>query len=60
VIDLIANDASIWEREPLEKLASSGKLAAFKHPGFWQAMDTLRDRNYLEDLWKSGKAPWKR
>jgi glucose-1-phosphate cytidylyltransferase len=41
-------------------LASSGNLAAFKHSGFWQAMDTLRDKNYLEDLWKSGKAPWKR
>ena len=43
-----------------KQLASSGNLAAFKHTGFWQAMDTLRDKNYLEELWKSGKAPWKR
>ena len=59
-LDLIKDDNTTWEREPLEHLASSGNLAAFKHSGFWQAMDTLRDKNYLEDLWKSGKAPWKR
>ena len=59
VFDLIADDSTTWEREPLENLASSGNLAAYKHTGFWQAMDTLRDRHYLEDLWKSGKAPWK-
>ena len=43
----------------LERLAASGQLAAYKHPGFWQPMDTLREKNYLEDLWESGKAPWK-
>lgn len=59
VIDLITDDSTTWEREPMEILASSGNLAAYKHAGFWQAMDTLRDKHYLEDLWKSGKAPWK-
>lgn len=59
-IDLIKDDSTTWEREPMEKLAASGNLSAYKHTGFWQAMDTLRDRNVLEDLWKSGKAPWKR
>jgi glucose-1-phosphate cytidylyltransferase len=60
VMDLIKDDSTTWEREPMEKLATSGNLSAYKHNGFWQAMDTLRDKNYLEDLWKSGKAPWKR
>jgi len=60
VMDLIKDDSTTWEREPLEKLAESGNLSAFRHDGFWQAMDTLRDKNVLEDLWKSGKAPWKR
>lgn len=59
VIDLIDNDASIWEREPLEHLAQNNQLAAFPHEGFWQPMDTLRDKVYLEELWQSGKAPWK-
>lgn len=59
VIDLITDDASIWEREPLETLASQSQLAAFQHHGFWQPMDTLRDKTYLEDLWQSGQAPWK-
>jgi glucose-1-phosphate cytidylyltransferase len=59
VIDFIAGDSTIWEKEPLEKLADMGQLAAFKHYGFWQPMDTLRDKNYLEDLWAKGKAPWK-
>jgi len=59
VIDLIANDQTIWEREPLEALAESSQLKAFHHNGFWQPMDTLRDKNFLEDLWQSGKAPWK-
>jgi glucose-1-phosphate cytidylyltransferase len=59
VIDLIANDQTIWEREPLEALAESSQLKAFQHNGFWQPMDTLRDKNYLEELWQSGKAPWK-
>jgi glucose-1-phosphate cytidylyltransferase len=59
VIDLITDDATILEREPLEKLAQNGMLSAFRHHGFWQPMDTLRDMNYLESLWASGKAPWK-
>lgn len=59
VFDLIEEDSTIWEREPLETLASTGNLSAFKHRGFWQPMDTLRDKHFLEDLWKSGKAPWK-
>ena len=59
VIDYIADDTTVWEKEPLEKLAESNQLSAYKHSGFWQPMDTLRDKNYLEDLWKSGKAPWK-
>jgi glucose-1-phosphate cytidylyltransferase len=60
VLDLIKDDTTTWEREPLEVLASSGNLSAFKHSGFWHPMDTLRDKHYLEDLWKSGKAPWKK
>jgi len=59
VIDYIAGDSTVWEKEPLEKLADSGQLSAYKHPGFWQPMDTLRDKTYLEELWKSEKAPWK-
>lgn len=59
VIDLIDGDATTWEREPLEKLAESGQLAAFPHEGFWQPMDTLRDKMLLEELWQSGNAPWK-
>jgi glucose-1-phosphate cytidylyltransferase len=59
VIDLIANDQVILEREPLQTLATSNQLKAFKHEGFWQPMDTLRDKNQLEELWQSGKAPWK-
>ncbi len=59
VIDLVHADEIIWERGPLEALAVSKQLKAFSHAGFWQPMDTLRDKNYLEDLWKSGKAPWK-
>lgn len=60
VIDLIADDSTVWEKEPLEKLADMEQLSAFKHQGFWQPMDTLRDKNYLEDLWQSDKAPWKK
>jgi len=52
-------DPTIWERGPLEGLAAAGQLGAFKHEGFWQPMDTLRDKNDLEKLWNSGKAPWK-
>jgi glucose-1-phosphate cytidylyltransferase len=59
ILDLIDGDDSIWERAPIEHLAKSGQLAAFPHEGFWQPMDTLRDKNYLEELWQSGHAPWK-
>jgi glucose-1-phosphate cytidylyltransferase len=59
VIDFIESDASVWEQEPMEKLAQQGKLSAFRHHGFWQPMDTLRDKNLLEKLWQSGTAPWK-
>lgn len=59
VLDMIEGDSTVWENEPLERLAREEQLAAFQHPGFWQAMDTLRDKNYLESLWSSGKAPWK-
>ena len=59
VIDLIAGDQTTWEREPLEALARSGQLSAFKHEGFWQPMDTLRDKIYLDELWSSGRASWK-
>lgn len=59
VIDFIAGDHIIWEKEPMESLATQGQMSAFFHKGFWQPMDTLRDKNHLEDLWKQGKAPWK-
>ncbi len=59
VIGYIDSDKTIWEREPLEQLAQEGELAAFSHHGFWQPMDTMRDKVHLEDLWQSGKAPWK-
>lgn len=59
VIDYIKDDATIWEREPLERLAEEGQLSAYQHHGFWQPMDTLRDKMHLEDLWQGGKAPWK-
>ncbi len=59
VMDYIEGDTTVWEREPLENLARDGKLLAFRHAGFWQPMDTLRDRHVLEDLWQSCKAPWK-
>lgn len=59
VLNYIAGDNTLWEREPLEQLAKEGQLAAFHHNGFWQPMDTLRDKQNLEDLWQSGKAPWK-
>jgi len=58
-IDYIPGYSSTWEADPLENLSRKGELMAFKHDGFWQPMDTLRDKNYLEDLWLSGKAPWK-
>lgn len=59
VIDLIEGDSTVFEREPLEKLANSQNLYAYKHTDFWQPMDTLRDKNVLEDLWKENNAPWK-
>lgn len=59
VLDLIENDQSSWEGAPLESLASMGQLMAFEHQGFWRPMDTLRDKTQLEELWSSGKAPWK-
>ncbi len=59
VIDLIPDDSAIWEKSPMENLARQGQLAAFEHSGFWQPMDTLRDKHHLEALWNSGSAPWK-
>jgi glucose-1-phosphate cytidylyltransferase len=59
VIELIEGDNTIWEKEPLERLAEMGQLKAFQHEGFWHPMDTLRDKNHLEELWASGNAPWK-
>ena len=58
-IGYIDGDDTYWEREPLERLAAEGQLSAYRHEGFWQPMDTLRDKNQLEALWDSGKAPWK-
>ncbi len=60
VIDYIENDKTVWEREPLERLAAQGQLAAYRHEGFWQPMDTLRDKNMLEGLWQDGHAPWRK
>ena len=57
--DLLDGDDCVWEQAPLSKLAAEGQLMAYEHHGFWQPMDTLRDKNYLEGLWRSGKAPWK-
>ena len=59
VIDLIEDDATVWEQHPMETLASKGQMSAFEHNGFWQPMDTLRDKNHLEELWSSQTAPWK-
>jgi glucose-1-phosphate cytidylyltransferase len=59
VIDLIETDSTVWERSPLDSLAKSGELSVYKHTGFWQPMDTLREKTLLEDLWAAGKAPWK-
>lgn len=59
VIDLIAGDDTVWEQQPLQTLAATGQLKAFKHNGFWQPMDTLRDRQLLEGLWVAGQAPWR-
>lgn len=59
VLALVDGDDTVWEQKPLQQLAASGQLSAYQHQGFWQAMDTLREKNHLEDLWSSGKAPWK-
>jgi glucose-1-phosphate cytidylyltransferase len=59
VINYIQDDATVWEQEPLKRLAKEGQLSAYKHEGFWFAMDTLRDKNLLENMWKSDNPPWK-
>jgi glucose-1-phosphate cytidylyltransferase len=59
VADYIDDQYTVWEREPLETLARKNQLSSFRHEGFWQPMDTLRDKTYLEELWLSGRAPWK-
>ncbi len=59
VIELVKGDDTVWEREPLETLAETGQLRAYRHDGFWQPMDTLREKNQLEALWESGEAPWR-
>jgi len=58
-IDYIEDDSTVWESEPMERLAKDGKLAAYRHFGYWQNMDSLRDKNILEELWQSGNPPWK-
>jgi len=59
VLAHLENDFTVWEQQPLQRLAADGQLMAYEHHGFWQPMDTLRDKTYLEELWASGKAPWK-
>jgi glucose-1-phosphate cytidylyltransferase len=59
VFDYLDDDSTVWERTPLERLARDGQLAAFKHEGFWQPMDTLRDKMHLESLWSTDRAPWR-
>jgi glucose-1-phosphate cytidylyltransferase len=59
VFDYIDGDDTVWEQQPLQRLSKDGQLAAYRHEGFWQAMDTLRDKNHLEELWATGNAPWK-
>jgi glucose-1-phosphate cytidylyltransferase len=58
-LEYISGDDCIWEREPLERLARDGQLVGYRHPGFWSCMDTVKERNILEELWASGRAPWK-
>jgi glucose-1-phosphate cytidylyltransferase len=60
VLDYIESDDTTWEKEPLETLAKEGELSAYRHTGFWQPMDTLRDKQVLEEMWQKGKAPWYR
>jgi glucose-1-phosphate cytidylyltransferase len=59
VLSYIEGDETVWERDPMERLAVDGELMAYRHEGFWQPMDTLRERRLLEDMWASGSAPWK-
>ena len=59
VLDYIDNEQTVWENEPLEKLAQTGQLCAYQHYGFWQPMDTLRDKNHLEEMWQNNQAPWR-
>lgn len=59
VLGYIEGDPTVWERQPMERLAAEGQLATYRHRGFWQPMDTLRDKNRLEELWAAGRAPWK-
>ena len=59
VIDYIESDATVWEEEPLKRIVSEGQLAVYRHQGFWQNMDTLRDKHLLEKMWENGAAPWK-
>jgi len=59
VLNYLTEDSTVWEQGPLMRLAEEGQLMAFEHKGFWQPMDTLRDKNHLEELWQSGRAPWK-
>lgn len=60
VFEYIDNDLSVWEREPLDCIAQNNQLSVWKHEGFWAAMDTIRDKTFLEEIWSSGKAPWKK
>ena len=59
VLELIEGDATIWEKEPLQQLSMKGELKAYKHHGFWQPMDTIREKQMLEQHWTEGNAPWK-
>jgi glucose-1-phosphate cytidylyltransferase len=58
VLDYIEGDSTIWEQQPMQRMAIEGRLCAYKHDGFWQSMDTLRDKMLLEELWAKGGAPW--
>jgi glucose-1-phosphate cytidylyltransferase len=58
-MERIQGDEAIWERDAIEDLARSGQLMGYRHYGFWSCMDTLKEKNYLEDLWQTGKAPWR-
>jgi glucose-1-phosphate cytidylyltransferase len=60
VFEFIEGDSTVWERDPMENLAKSGNLSGFKHDGYWQSMDSLRDKNVLEEIWQSGTPPWKK